>query len=83
MTNYNIANLGCVIIPMHQFIIGMSVAVSVWNYHILKFCLKSDRRNYYLTNRLCIPRRLGSVKSLEYHSKIFCCSLFQRRLRNT
>ena len=79
MTNYNIANLGCVIIPMHQFIIGMSVAVNVWNYHMLKFCLKSD----HFTNRLCIPRRLGSVKALEYHSKNFCCSLFQRRLRNT
>ena len=34
MTNYNIANLGCVIIPMHQYIIGMLVAVYVLNYDL-------------------------------------------------
>ena len=40
MTNYNIANLGCVIIPLHQFIMGILVAVYVGNYDIPKFGLK-------------------------------------------
>ena len=42
MTNYNIANLGCVIIPLHQFIMGILVAVYVGNYDIPKFGLKLD-----------------------------------------
>ena len=37
MANYNIANLGCVIIPMHQYIIGMLVAVYVLNYDLPQF----------------------------------------------
>ena len=42
MTNYNIANLGCFIILLHQFIMGILVAVYVGNYHIPKFGLKLD-----------------------------------------
>ena len=47
MTNYNIANLGCFIIPLHQFIMGILVAVYVGNYDIPKLDVIGILRIFY------------------------------------